>query len=87
MENTQKKMIYCSTDQEQEKVKEAGPPRCPVVHGKLPSGPRWITQRSTPNSVTKRSAAAVPATADDGGNDIRSEKTKKSPMAAQIITS
>jgi hypothetical protein len=65
MENTPKKMVCCSTDQEQEKRKEAGPPRCPVVHGKLPSGPRWITQRSTPNSVTKRSAAAAPAAADD----------------------
>uniref|UniRef100_A0A2N9GXV9 Reverse transcriptase Ty1/copia-type domain-containing protein n=1 Tax=Fagus sylvatica TaxID=28930 RepID=A0A2N9GXV9_FAGSY len=51
-------------------MKKAGPPRCPVVHGELPSGPRWITQRSTPNSVTKRSAAAAPAAADDGGDDI-----------------
>jgi hypothetical protein len=87
MENTQKKMIYRSTDQEQEKMKRAGPPHCPVVHGELPSGPRWITQRSTPNSVTKRSAAAASAVTDDGGDDIRSEKTKKSPMAAQISTS
>ena len=58
MENTPKKMIYGSTDQEQEKMKGAGPPRCPVVHGELPSGPRRITQQSTTNSITKRSAAA-----------------------------
>ena len=82
MENTQKKMIYRSTDQEQEKMKEAGPPRCPMVHSELPSSPRRITQRSTVNSVTERSTAAALAAADDEGDDIRSEKTKKSPMAA-----
>ena len=54
-------MIYRSTDQEQEKMKVAGPPRCPVVHGELPSGPRRITQRSTANSITKQSAAAPAA--------------------------
>ena len=75
-------MVYHSTDQEQEKMKEAGPPRYPVVHGELPSGPWRITQRSTANSVTERSAAVAPAAVDDEGDDIRSEKTKKSPMAA-----
>ena len=82
MGNIQKKMVYRSTDQEQEKMKEAGPLGYPVVHGELPSGPRRITQRSTANSVTERSAAAAPAATDDEGDDIRSKKTKKSPMAA-----
>ena len=82
MGNIQKKMVYRSTDQEQEKMKEAGPLGYPVVHGELPSGPRRITQRSTANSVTERSAGAAPAAVDDEGDDIRSEKTKKSPMTA-----
>ena len=76
-------MVYGSP----EKRKEAGLPHHPMVHDELPSGPQRITQRSTPNSVTERSAAAAPAAADDEGDDIRSEKTKKSPMAAQISTS
>jgi hypothetical protein len=79
-------MIYGSTDREQEKMKEAGPPRCPVVHGELPSGPWRITQRSTTNSNTKRSAAA-PAAASDGEDETMAEKTKRSTMAAQISTS
>jgi hypothetical protein len=57
------KMVYGSP----EKRKEAGPPRCPVIHGELPSGPRRITQRSIANLVTERSAAAAPAAADDEG--------------------
>ena len=57
------KMVYGSL----EKRKEAGPPRCPVVHGKLPSGPRRITQRSTANSVTEQSAVAAPVAANDEG--------------------
>ncbi len=57
------KMVYGSL----EKRKEAGPPRCPVVHSELPSGPRRITQRFTANSITERSAAAAPATTDDEG--------------------
>jgi hypothetical protein len=40
MENTPKKMIYGNTDQEQEEIKEAGPPRYPVVHGELSSSPQ-----------------------------------------------
>ncbi len=87
MENTPKKMICGNTNQEQEEIKEAGPPCYPVVHGELPSSPQWTTQQSTTNSVIKRSAAAVPAAADDGEDDIRAEKTKKSPMATQISTS
>ena len=86
MENTPKKMICGSTDQEQEKMKEAGPPRCLVVHGELPSGPRQITQRFTANSITKRSTAA-PAAASDGEDETMTEKTKRSTMAAQISTS
>ena len=79
-------MICGSTDQEQEKMKEAGPPRYPVVHGELPNGPRQITQRSIANSITKRSAA-VPAAASDGEDETMAEKTKRSTMAAQISTS
>jgi hypothetical protein len=61
MENTPRKMVYGNINQEQEKMKEAGSPRCPVVHDELPSGPRRIIQRSTANSITKRSAAAPAA--------------------------
>jgi hypothetical protein len=34
------KMVCGSTNQKQEKMKKAGPPHCPVVHGELPSGPQ-----------------------------------------------
>ena len=75
------KMVYGNLA----KMKEAGPPHCLVVHGDLPSGPRRITQRSTANSVTERSAAAAPAAADDEGDDIRSEKTKRSPWPPKSV--
>ena len=56
-------MVYGSP----EKRKKAGLPHHPVVHSELSSGPRRITQLSTANSVTERSAAATPAAADDEG--------------------
>jgi hypothetical protein len=40
MENTPREMICRNINQEQEKMKEAGPPHCPVVHGGLSSGPQ-----------------------------------------------
>ena len=40
MENTPREMICRNTNQEQEKMKGAGPPHCPVVHGGLSSGPQ-----------------------------------------------
>ena len=40
MENTPRKMVCHNTNQEQEKMKEAGPPHRPVVHNELPSGPQ-----------------------------------------------
>jgi hypothetical protein len=51
----------------------------PVVHGELTSG-------SQQTQLQKRSAAA-PTAASDEEDDARAEKTKKSPMAAQISTS
>jgi hypothetical protein len=79
MENTPKKMVYGSTNQEQEKMKEAGPPHHPVVHGELPSGPQ---QTQSQNDLRRRQLQQ-----DDGEDEARAEKTKKSPMAAQISTS
>ena len=79
MENTLRKIIYRNTNQEQEEMKGAGPPHCPVVHGGLSSGPQQT-------QITKRSAAA-PAAASDGEDEAMAEKTKRSTMAAQISTS
>ena len=76
MENTPKKMICRSTDQEQERRKEAGPPRCLMVHGELPNGPRRITQWSIADSITKRSAAVL-AAASDGEDKIRGRKDQE----------
>jgi hypothetical protein len=72
-------MVYGSP----EKMKKAGPPCCPVVHGGLPSGPQQTQSR-------KRSAAALAVASDeedDEEDEARAEKTKKSLMAAQISTS
>ena len=79
MENTPKKMIYRSTDQEQEKMKEAGSPRCPVVHGELPSG---LQQTQSQNDLWRRQLQQ-----NDEEDEVMAEKTKKSSMAAQINTS
>uniref|UniRef100_A0A2N9F8J5 Uncharacterized protein n=1 Tax=Fagus sylvatica TaxID=28930 RepID=A0A2N9F8J5_FAGSY len=75
------KMVHGSISQSPEKWKRAGPPHHPVVHGGLPSGPQQTQSR-------KRSAAALAAASDeedDEEDEARAEKTKKSPMAAQII--
>uniref|UniRef100_A0A2N9GQ00 Integrase catalytic domain-containing protein n=1 Tax=Fagus sylvatica TaxID=28930 RepID=A0A2N9GQ00_FAGSY len=44
-------MVCGSTNQEQEKMKEAGPPHRPVVHGELPSGPQ---QTQSQNDLRRR---------------------------------
>jgi hypothetical protein len=49
-------MIYDSTDREQEKMKEAGLPRCPVVHGELPSG---LQQTQSQNDLRRRQLQQV----------------------------
>ena len=79
MENTPKKMIYRSTDQEQEKMKKAGPPCCPVVHSELPSG---LQQTQSQNDLRRRQLQQ-----NDEEEEVMAEKTKKSSMAAQINTS
>ena len=79
MENTPREMICCNTNQEQEEMKGAGPPHCPVVHSGLSSGPQQT-------QITKRSVAA-PAAASDGEDEAMAEKTKRSTMAIQISTS
>jgi hypothetical protein len=45
------KMVCGSTNQKQEKMKEAGPPHHPVVHGELPSGPQ---QTQSQNDLRRR---------------------------------
>ena len=56
MENTPRKMICGSTDQEQEKMKEVGPLHCPVVHGELPNGPQ---QTQSQNDLWRRQLQQV----------------------------
>ena len=76
------KMVHGSTSQSPEKWKRAGPPHHPVVHGRLSSGPQQTQSRG-------QSAAALAAASDeedDEKDEARAEKTKKSPMAAQIST-
>jgi hypothetical protein len=73
MENTPRKMICGDTNQEQEKIKEADPPHCPVVHDELPSDPQQKRRRQLQQ--------------DDKEDEAMVEKTKKSTMAAQISTS
>jgi hypothetical protein len=76
------KTVHGSISQSPEKWKRAGPPHHPVVHGGLPSGPQQTQSR-------KRSAAALAAASDeedDEEDEARAEKTKKSPIAAQIST-
>ena len=79
MENTPKKMVCRSTDQEQERRKEAGPPRCPVVHDELPNG---LQQTQSQNDLQRRQLQQ-----NDEKDEVMAEKTKKSSMAAQINTS
>uniref|UniRef100_A0A2N9FKV6 Integrase catalytic domain-containing protein n=1 Tax=Fagus sylvatica TaxID=28930 RepID=A0A2N9FKV6_FAGSY len=76
------KTVHGSISQSPEKWKRAGPPHHPVVHGGLPSSPQQTQSR-------KRSAAALAAASDeedDEEDEARAEKTKKSPMAAQITS-
>jgi hypothetical protein len=79
MENTPKKTICGSTDQEQEKMKEAGPPRYPVVHDELSSCP---PQTQSQNDLWRRQLQQ-----NDEEDEAMAEKTKKSTMATQISTS
>uniref|UniRef100_A0A2N9HCK7 Uncharacterized protein n=1 Tax=Fagus sylvatica TaxID=28930 RepID=A0A2N9HCK7_FAGSY len=77
-------MVYGSP----ENMKKAGHPRHPVVHGGLPSGPRQINPAVHNQTQPQKQSAAAPAVMGDEGDDeedeARAEKTKKSPMAAQI---
>ena len=77
------KMVHGSISQSPEKWKRAGPPHHPLVHDGLSSGPQQTQSRG-------QSAAALTAASDeedDEKDEARAEKTKKSPMAAQISTS
>jgi hypothetical protein len=76
------KTVYGSISQSPEKWKRVGPPHHLVVYGGLTSGPQQTQSQ-------KRSVAAPAAASDeedDEEDEARAEKTKKSPMAAQIST-
>ena len=60
-------------------MKEAGPPRRPVVHGELPGG---LQQTQSQNDLRRRQLQQ-----NDEEDETMAEKTKKSTMAAQINTS
>ena len=79
MENTPRERVCSSTNQESEKMKESGPPRHPVVHGELSSGP---PQTQYQNDLRRRQLQQ-----NDEEDEAMAEKTKKSTMAAQISTS
>jgi hypothetical protein len=79
MESTPRKMVYGSTNQESEKMKEAGPPHHPVVHGELSSS---SPQTQSQNDLRRRQLQQ-----NDEEDEAMAEKTKKSTMAAQISTS
>ena len=85
------KMVHGSISQSPEKLEKSW-------SSTPPSGSWQITQWSTANypvvhkqtQSQKRSAAAPAVMSDEGGDEedeARAEKTKKSPMAAQISIS